>query len=580
MKRILSLVLTLVMMFGCLTVLSACGEPKDDGAEIKVYLGEEIYDFDPTEYYVSDNAEQIMSLIFEPLFTLNKRGKLKKDGMAKKYKVDKDERTIVIELRESYWSDEIRVTAEDFLYAWRDLLLEPTNANPASALLYDIENAVEVKNGEKSIYELGVEASDTYELTITYREGADYKQLLKNLACVATSPVRQDICTDNNADYWTKLLNTAVTNGPFMIESIDYVTGEFSLVRNLGYHQEPTVKDYTDNVNPNKLISFTNPEGSEMTVKYSDVENKTVFFMTDAPLSERKSSSEAAEVVDDLSTYTYVFNVENPLFAIPEVRKALSVSIDRSAIVGAITFGKAATGLIPDSVKKFRETELISAKAKLDEAKNLLAGVDFTGIEKAFTLTVNDDEESVAIAELVKETWNSLGFDVTVKAVGAKKSTISDVMNDEKIDVSDSEIQATVKAASRGVRNFDVIAVDWQMYTNDAFVALAAFSTRFSGCGKSFSDKGNTSYGSIGGYSDTEYDKLIDKAYSSTDEDERIAVLRDAEKLLVESACIVPLVYNQTFYFASKDISKVSFNGFGNYVATEMKQKHYRYYID
>ena len=414
MKRIMSLILALALLAGCVTVFASCGEPKDAGAEISVYLGEEIYDFDPTDYYVDSNADQIMSLLFEPLFTLSKSGKLKKNGLAKDYKVDKDERTIVIELRESYWSDEIRVTAEDFVYSWRDILLEPINSNPAAALLYDIENAVEIKNGEKTIYELGVEASDTYELTITYRDGANYKQLLKNLASVATSPVRQDIATDFTVDYWTKVINTAVTNGPFKLEELDYTLGTFTLSRNIGYHQKPTAKKYTKQVTASQLVSFTNPDGSAMNVKYSDIENKTVFYMSDAPLEERASNKDEAKVLDDLSTYTYVFNTENPLFAIKEVRQALSMAIDRNAIVNAITFGKAATGFIPDACidaatkDPFREhADLISKGAKLDEAKTILAGVDFGTLSKSFTLTVNDDAESLAIAAIVEAAWES-----------------------------------------------------------------------------------------------------------------------------------------------------------------------------
>lgn len=580
MKRIMSLVLAAVMLIGCMSVLSACGEPKNDGAEIRVYLGEEIYDFDPTEYIVDDNAEQVMSLLFEPLFTLNKRGKLEKDGAAKKYKVDKEERTIVIELRESYWSDEIRLTAKDYVYAWTELLLEPTNANPAAALLYDIENAVDVKNGDKTIYDIGVKASNTYEITITYREGADYKQLLKNLANVATSPVRQDICTEFSADYWTKLLNSAVTNGPFSLENIDYVTGEFKLARNRGYHQKSSVKDYTKIVNPNKLVSFTDADGSEFNVSYSDIAEKTVFFATDAPLADRAANKDNAKVRDDLSTYTYVFNTEHPALAKAEVRRALSMAIDRNAIVNAVTFGKAATGLIPDAIKGFRESNVISTSAKLDDAKAIVDGAGLSAQDKAITLTVNDDEQSVTIANLVKEAWEYIGFTVTVNAVGAKTSKITDFTNNEKIDITDSEIQYIVKAASRGERNFDVIAVDWQMFCDDAFVALAAFSVKYSGCGKHFSDDGNVAFGSFGGYSNADYDALIDKAFNSTDKDERLNALRDAERLLIETGAIAPIMYNQTFYFANKDISKVSFNGFGNLFLNDMKQKHYEDYID
>ena len=75
MKKIVSLLLTLSILVLCVSALSSCGAPKDDGAEISVYLGERIYDFDPTDYYVDSNAESVMSLLFEPLFRLNANGK-------------------------------------------------------------------------------------------------------------------------------------------------------------------------------------------------------------------------------------------------------------------------------------------------------------------------------------------------------------------------------------------------------------------------------------------------------------------------------------------------------------------------
>ena len=65
MKRIISLFLTVALILGCLAVLSACGAPEDNGAEINVYLGNQIYDLDPTDYYVDSNVEQILLRIME-----------------------------------------------------------------------------------------------------------------------------------------------------------------------------------------------------------------------------------------------------------------------------------------------------------------------------------------------------------------------------------------------------------------------------------------------------------------------------------------------------------------------------------
>ncbi len=582
MKRLLSLVLSFALLASTLLVFTACGEPKDSGAEISVYLGE-VYDLDPTDYYVDSNAEQVMSLLFEPLFSVNKRGKLTCDAAAKKYKVDKQERTITIELRESYWSDSTPVKAEDFVYAWRDIILKPNNANPAAALLYDIENAYEIKNGQLSIYELGVEASEMLELTITYREGADYKQLLKNLASVATAPVRQDVITTINSGYWSKMVNTAYTNGPFMVSSIDYDEDSFTLVRNSGYHQALTVKNDTKIVNPAKLMSSFTLGTGENKLSYASIESKAVFYMCDMPLADRAENKKAAKAVDDLSTYTYVFNTDNPLFAIKEVRQALSKAIDRNSIIDAITFGTAANGFLPNTVldpasgKTFSNQSLLSTSAAEAEAKALLAGVNFGDIEKSFTITVNNDEESLKIAELVSAAWTRLGFTVSVDALDPIAKTVG--KGDDEVNIRDSAIQVLANKAARGEREFDVIAVDWQMYSTDPFVALAAFASEFSGCGRVLNDS-DVVYGSFGGYKDAEYDKLIAQAYKETDMKLRSEILLKAEEMLVDSACIVPLVFNQSVAFLSKDISKLGYDGYGNFILTDLKQKHYKDYLD
>ncbi len=602
MKKIISALITLSLVLGLALTLTACGEPRDGGAEISVYLGEEVYDFDPTDYYVDSNAAQVMSLLYEPLFTLNEKGEIETDGAAKKYNVDEERRKINIELRETYWSDGKPVKAEDFVFAWRSVLLEPNNANPAAVLLYDIENAVKIKSGECSTSDLAASAPETNILEITYREGADYKQLLKNLAAVETAPLRNNV-VENAPGYWSKLTRTVVTNGPFMISNIDRENNSFTIIRNEGYHQDPNVKDPTKIVNPGKLISFTSINRGATTLSYADIESKTVFYMGNATLAERAAYKDKAEVSDLLSTYTYVFNTEKELFKQKEVRQALSLAIDRNAIINAISFGKAATGFLPDTVKShngkdFGE-ELISASANIAKAKELISSVTLPE-DKNIVITVNADEESIAIANIVKAAWESLdcGLVVTVSPLGFKETAVpsqektaekestettegeesTETTEDDKETFRDSEIQTLVKKASRGNRAFDVIGIDWNMYSSDPFVALAAFSTNYSGCGVNLPEA-KINYGSFGGYADAGYDALIKSAYETADQAARDDILKNAEAALIDSACVAPLVFNQGFAFVSKDISKLGINGFGYFVLTDLKQRNYRKYI-
>ena len=352
-----------------------------------------------------------------------------------------------------------------------------------------------------------------------------------------------------------------------------------TVTRNLGYHQNPNKVDYDNEVNPHLLTSSFEVGGQAVDVSYADIEDKVVFIMTDATLADRSANAGKAKVYDDLSTYTYVFDTTNPLFAKKEVRQALSLVIDRNSIISAITFGKAADGFVAPLAAEDIEQSLISASANKAAAEQLIAGVDFTGISKAFTLTVNDDEQSLAIAAIVETAWESLGFTVTVDAVSTVENTVVDFANSTEIKFLDSEIQYLVKEASKGNVQYDVIAVDWQMYSTDPFVALASLTSDMNGCGAIFNDAVTTLRPNIAGWSNAEYDALIKAAYGTANDEARNGYLKAAEQILVDEMPIIPLVFNETFTFTAKGISKVTVDGFGNLSFTDVKLKKYEKYL-
>lgn len=568
MKKIVSTLLIAVMLVGCIAALGSCGAPKDDGAEFNIYLGNELYDFDPSDYYADSTAEQVMSLLYEPLFSLTKKGKLE-CAAASDYTVDTEERKIVITLRETYWSDGVRVKANDFVFAWCDRILNPNNPNPAAALFYEIENAREVKSGTGTISDIGVKATGIYELTITYREGGDYKQLLKNLASVAASPLRQDI-VDTAPTYFSKMISTMVCSGPFKIRTYNADTKEFSLARNVGYHQSPETKNYTKNVTPGAMFSFFTAGGAEISISYSDIENKTTFFMCEASLADRLANKDKAKTAETASAYTYVYNLDKPLFQIPEVRQALSMAIDREAIANALVFAKAADGILPDAAGGSSEA-LITTSERIAEAQALLATVNLSGVNKRFTIKHADTERDRKVAEMVVAAWEQLGFTVTATPVSDVKSTVGG------ITFFDSGIQNLVKEASYGKRNFDVLALDWQYFCDDAFVGLSAYTSNTNGCGVDFA-KG-AARTNIAGYRSDAFDALVNTAYSATGTDRENA-LRDAEKLLVNDAAVCPIVFNTTFTFVSSELRNVSFDGFGHFVLTDAKLRNYEKYLE
>lgn len=579
MKRIVSLLMTLVMLFGALTTLVSCGQPKDDGAEINIYLGSQVFDFDPSDYYVSSNAERILALVYEPLFSIKKNGKIK-CAAADSYEVDEEERKIIIDIRESYWSDNIKVKASDFVYAWCERIINPANPNPAAALFLDIEGVREAMNGG-SVSDVGIKATSSDQLVLTYREGADYERILKNLASVATAPVRQDVVSAAETT-WSK--SSVVSNGPFKIKMYDQEKHVFELTRNVGYHQDFKAKDYDNKVNPGMLYGKITFEGSKTAVKYSAIEDKVTFVMADASLADRAEYKDEAEVADDTSVYTYVFNTALPLFADVNVRLALSAAIDREAIVEAITFGKAADGFIPD-VSGGSADSYISATANLTKAQQYLAQADQSVVDsnREITLSIDSDEQSMAIAEIVKKAWEKLGFYVTIEPLTAVTTKFADGS-----DAVDSGIQHLVKSVAMGTKSFEVMAVDWQTYSVDALAGLASLTSHLNGMGRSLdagvpgiggTPNSSSARSNIASWQDSTYDQLVLEASACVDAEERAALLALAEKYLMEQMPVCPLVFNQSFIFTGSKVSKVQLDVLGNLNLTNAKLRGYKKYF-
>ena len=60
---------------------------------------------------------------------------------------------------------------------------------------------------------------------------------------------------------------------------------------------------------------------------------------------------------------------------------------------------------------------------------------------------------------------------------------------------------------------------------------------------------------------------------------DRAKALADAEKFLLEYAPVVPVIFNESFAFVNDDISKLTWDYFGNPVFVDVKQKNYEKYL-
>lgn len=579
MKKVLSLILAMMMIMsvaaGCTTLEKDPSDPEgkkyDKGAIIDMYLTTEIFNFDPQVSLTDDAQLKIFRLIYEGLTTIDENGKWKKTGM-KNYKIDVDdgeEFTILVTLNSNRWSDGRTVQASDYVYAWKRLL-DPDSTSEASSLLFDIKNARAVKTGDATIDDLGIAAVDTYVLQIEFEQKIDLDQFFENCSSTALVPLREDVITRYGDDVWAQKATSIVTNGSFCPKDITY-GNTLRLERSSYYYLDQEKDEPLDKyVIPYRLLTKYSEGSAE--AQLSSLLDGNIFYDGEIPLSQRAAYKDSAVITDMMTTHTYVFNTNNSLFSKPEVRRALSMAIDRNQIVSLITYAKPAGGYIPYKVfdttsgTSFREVggDIISSSADVAGAKSLLSSAGVTS--GSFTIKVRNNEVDIAIADYVAGVWGDLGFNVTVEAV---KSTANPA--DSTIYIDNFQ-----KAYDEG--DFDVIAIDMSMLSADAFGALSQFAVTFSGNGVDMDSENYELYGHITGYNNPDYDALIETAFAEKDRTARAAILHQAEAKLIEDMPIIPVVFMQDAYLYTDVLSGISSDYYGTREFKNTKLKDYMEY--
>ncbi|MBE6685987.1 MAG: peptide ABC transporter substrate-binding protein [Ruminococcaceae bacterium] len=568
MKKILALTLCLVML---VPVLAGCGKikPTDDdkGAEIPVYLTDPVFNLDPAFAYLDDGAVEILQMVFEGLYTLDAKGK-PREAMCNGYKTftDRDGNFVCeFSLNETKWSDGRYVTAGDFVYAWKRIL-EPGFSSPAASLLFDIKNARACKNGDVTIDDLGVVAIETRVLQVTFERKIDIEQFIMVTASPALVPLYEDKV--NRQENWASSYVTMATNGAYFVKLFTPGSDSLVLERNIHYYRDAEKARFLDTkVKPYRInIHFNTPE--EALAEYNKGE---IVLNSNLALSARSSAS-GVETLETLSTHTYVFNTRKAPFDNADVRKALSLAIDRDELVKQIVYAEASEGIIPtgvfDTSKKtsFRENggKLISTKADMTEAKKLAKGADVT----EFTLTIREgDVIAATVAEYAVKQWKQLGFDVTVVTKGFTRAD-----ENEYEQYNDDYTDAYLAG------DFDVIATDSTMLSTYAFADLACFAKPFSGGALDLASGNYDPVTHVSGYDNKEYDELIEKAFAEKDASKRSKLLHRAEEMLCEDMPVAPLFTYDNVYAVSKDLKKFKTTYYGGMTFVKSKLKNYEDY--
>lgn len=597
MKRVVALLLCLATLVLC---FAGCSHGEEDkGPYIRMYLTQPIYDMDPLSAFDNEDALQIVSLLFVGLFEADENGKPQKSLVDDyKYTADKEEGkyTLSLTLKSTNWSDGVPVSANDVQYAFSRLFKTEVSSR-AVAMLCDIKNAREIIAGNTSEDHLGVTVVDNSTVEIEFEGPVDIDAFLLTLCSPALYPIRENIVAVNPD--WAKKSSTIVCSGPFMVRSMkpDEKDG-FILERNSYYYRNRSKDDLDKYVTPYRIVMDCKTDATEQFKLYNANEAGALYYVGHIPLSVRTDGAYAdvlkkAKVTDAASTHVYYLNETaliggEALFANTAVRQALSLAIDREAIASALVYAKPADGIVPytvlnrtDKKTEFRKKaeSYLATAANVEEAKRLLTEAGVRAGDYSFAITVAAyDEDHMATANMVKDAWKALGFNVSINALGVTEiqETTVDSAGNEKITGTDVWDDAYANALKTGA--FEVIALDLVATAPDAFSYLAPFALKFSGNAINMDTTVNPNYDltpHITGYNSEEYNAKIEEAFAADKAKTVAKKLHEAEEILMRDLPAIPIFYNQDVALASGKLGKIESSFFCNAIFTDTKLSGY-----
>ena len=153
----------------------------------------------------------VIGHVNEGLLRYDRRGRLV-PGVAESWEAS--DKKISFRLRQdARWSDGSRVTAQDFVFAWRQVN-DPKVAAPFAAIMLPLKNAEKIQNAELPVSELGVSATDDFTLEVILERPCGYCVSL--MAHATFFPVKESFYRSRQEHYAAEF-DQLLYNGPFML---------------------------------------------------------------------------------------------------------------------------------------------------------------------------------------------------------------------------------------------------------------------------------------------------------------------------------------------------------------------------
>jgi oligopeptide transport system substrate-binding protein len=387
--------------------------------------------------------------------------------------------------------------------------LTPALAAPKAPLFFVLKNAEPFYRGLiPDFTQVGIAAADARTLVLTLEHPAPH--LLALLASGSWLPVQEATVEKfgNTRDSaWTRPGNF-VGNGPFVLAEWQH-NQRIVVKKNPRYHNVRHVL-----VDALSFEAFDNGDSEERAFRAGQVDVTMA-----VPASKLATYASPPLQVQPLAETRYLsLNLQRPPLNDARVRRALSLAIDRQAVVDAVLKGgqRRAFNFIPPGLGGYFPVESPAAApgAAAEEARRLLAeagfpaGRDFPKLE--FSTWTN-----APVLEAIQQMWHrELGIDVAI-------------------------VQREAKVHQAALRSGD--------YAIGLMPAIPDYDDPAALFGELVTDAANN----YPHWSNARYDALVAQAGRTPDATRRLTLYRDAESVLLAELPVVPLYFNAQNYLVA-----------------------------
>jgi len=324
----------------------------------------------------------------------------------------------------------VMVTANDIVYGLKRTCNAETGSGYAY-VLYVVQGCEDANTGEGSMDELlegiGVVALDDYTLEVTLNYGASYFAQIASMWIMRPMP---QFAIDDMGDRWIEP-GFIVTNGPYTLS--EWIHGDMlTMVRNPNWYGWEEMADVVGNIEV--ITGVMIEEASTAFAMYENGELDTA----SVPL-EQMDAALAGDFGDEYvnaprnCTYYYGFITEREAVSDVNVRRALSMAVDRKTLIDEILKG----GQIPANTftnplnygSPAEDTDIapwalsekqggIGYEAAVEMGLGLLEEAGYAdGEGLSLTLGHNVSEGHAKIAQAIQAMWTTAypGIEVTIE---------------------------------------------------------------------------------------------------------------------------------------------------------------------